>query len=89
MDELIKRIADLKQKMEQTLSPLSTEIDAIISSHERSIPRIESLLDILLDFGQLGVGKTEFERLNQYYAKINPAFAQEYTKLYYENNGEQ
>ena len=88
MDRLVKRIADLKQKMEQTLSPLNAEIDALIRSHEQSVHRIESLLDILLDFGQLGVGKAEFERLNQYYAKIDPTSAQDYTRLYHENYGE-
>lgn len=86
VDKLVKRIADLKQKMEQALPLLSKEIDTIISDHEQSTQRIEAILDNLLDFGQLGVGRTEFERLNQYYSTVNPTYARDYTRLYQENN---
>jgi len=65
---------------------ISKEIDLIIESNDRSMPRIERLLDTLLNFGQMGLGKADFIRLNSYHATFNQEYAHEYSTIYQEMN---
>ena len=47
---------------------LSSDVDSIIRSKERSVSRIEAMLDTLLGIIPWGFGEQEFRKLNGYYA---------------------
>ena len=68
----------IKKEAESTLPQINKEIDSIIKNEDTSIPRIERLLDFLLDYEYLNVGKTEFDKLLFYYSSFNP----DNTKIY-------
>lgn len=82
LDEIIKIIGEKKQEMEAVLPQISSEITAIISEKERDIKNIESILDILLGYIQVGVGEAEFRRLNSYYSSFNADNAKFYADAY-------
>ena len=72
--------------MEENLPYINDEIRAVIKSRNQRVDSIEELLDILLNYGQLGVGEPEFKKLNSYYASFNPSNAKFYTDSYKELN---
>ena len=74
----------LKAQMEKNLPFIISEIDSIIINKDKSVKRIETLLDILLDYSQMDFGKKEFNRLNSYYASFNKENAEAYKQFYKE-----
>ncbi|MBU2638417.1 MAG: hypothetical protein KJ955_05570 [Nanoarchaeota archaeon] len=72
----------LKKDMEAVLPQIQANITAIISENNKDIKKIENLLDILLNYGQMGVGEAEFRRLNTYYASFNAENAKFYSDAY-------
>ena len=84
MKDLIAIIQKIEKAMAVQLPTLQREVDAIITDKITDISIIERTLDLLLDYGQLGIGEEEFRRLNGYYATVHPEYAQEYTKFYAE-----
>jgi len=86
LDEIVARIKDLKKQMENELPYLRQEVSDILKSKSRAVDRIEKTLDILLNYGQMGVGEKEFKRLNSYYASFNPKNAKFYANYYKEMN---
>ena len=88
MDDLIKAITQLKQKMGAHIPVIRRDIDHIITAKMTDELTIERTLDTLLDYGQLGLGQEEFRRLNGYYATIRPEYAERYNEFYAEMNTE-
>ena len=83
-DDIKERIDAIKTEMEQNLPLIDKEIDNIQKYHDQSTEKIEYLLDILLDHMQMGVGESEFKRLNAYYQTFNPENAKIYDRVYKE-----
>jgi hypothetical protein len=86
LDEIVSMIKSIKKQMEENLPWINLEIRAMIERRNQRVDSIEELLDILLNFGQLGVGEPEFKKLNCYYASFNPANAKFYADHYKEQN---
>ncbi|MDP3989963.1 MAG: hypothetical protein Q8Q01_02035 [archaeon] len=86
LDEIVRMAKIIKKRMEKNIPYINDEIRAVIENRNQGVHRIEELLDILLDYGQLGVGKPEFNKLNSYYASFNPANAKVYANYYKELN---
>jgi hypothetical protein len=86
LDEIVARIKGLKKQMENELPYLRQEVSDILKSKSRAVNRIEKTLDVLLNYGQMGVGEREFKRLNSYYASFNPENAKLYAGYYEEMN---
>lgn len=84
IEDIIGITGKLKEQMESNLPFINSEIDQIIRNKETSMPRIEQLLDTLLDYMHLGVGEPEFKRLNTYYASFNQENAGAYDGFYQE-----
>lgn len=82
LDDIIALITKIHQKVEASLPALQNQIDEIIQKQEKDPQKIEPILDILLDYGQLGVGEAEFKQLNKYYASFNIKNAQFYEQNY-------
>lgn len=82
LESIIRFTDKLKKGMEAVLPQISTEITAIIAENSRDIKKIEQILDILLDYRQMGVGEKEFRRLNGYYALFNADNARFYADAY-------
>ncbi|MCX6710972.1 MAG: hypothetical protein NTZ02_02680 [Candidatus Woesearchaeota archaeon] len=81
----IKEISkQISKQMESNIPSIDSEIDAIIRNKERSVKKIEGLLDTLLDYMNLGVGETEFKKLNAYYESFNKENADVYDGFYQE-----
>lgn len=85
-DDIVELVGSLlepiKANARQHLSLLQKDIDEIILQKRKAAPPIERILDTLLDYSQLGIGKEEFLRLNAYYATFKPNNAQSYKKYY-------
>lgn len=83
IEAIIKFITEtLKKRMEENLPVINLEIDEIILSGDKSVKKIEQILDMLLDYMNLNVGEEEFKRLNNYYSSFNKKNAEEYEKIY-------
>lgn len=63
---------------------LEDEIDIIIRNQDKSLQRIERVLDTLLSCLYMGIGEVQFNRLNSYYATFNKKNAGKYAKFYHE-----
>lgn len=74
--------------MESNLPFINSEIDDIITNKDKSVERIECLLDTLLGYAAFGMGNDEFKRLNAYYSSFNPKNAGAYDNFYNEANKE-
>ncbi len=88
LKKIVQAYVSIRNQMHSLLPDISEEITSIIESNDTSVLRIEELLDTLLNFGQMGVGESEFVRLNSYYALFNREYAGEYSKTYREMNEE-
>ena len=86
LDEIVVRLKSLKKLMEKELPYLQHEVKDILKSKSRAVDRIEKTLDVLLNYGQLGVGEDEFKRLNSHYASFNPENAKFYADSYKDMN---
>jgi hypothetical protein len=86
LDEIVRMTKNVKKQMEENLPYINDEIHAVIKSRNHGVHRIEELLDILLNYGQLRVGEAEFKKLNSYYASFNPVNAKFYADYYKEMN---
>jgi hypothetical protein len=84
IDDIVNTVSGIKRKMESALPAINSEIDVLIKADERSQRKIERILDILIDYAQLGVGKSEFEKLNSYYSLFNEENAGIYKRFYQE-----
>lgn len=89
IENIVKGIAKstkrLQKMMQSNLPAINSEINDIIKNKSRDIKRIENILDTLSDYAYLNVGKSEFSRLNAYYASFNKKnskwYASSYTEL--------
>ncbi|MBU1198897.1 MAG: hypothetical protein KKF46_05700 [Nanoarchaeota archaeon] len=86
LDEILRRVKGIKKQMEENLPYINDEIQALIKNKNQTVDRIEEILDILLNYGQLRVGEAEFKKLNTYYSSFNPTNAKFYTNSYKEMN---
>ncbi|MEA3379176.1 MAG: hypothetical protein U9Q69_06110 [Nanoarchaeota archaeon] len=84
IDDIIQMTQKLRDIMKSNVPLLEHEINSIINNQERSPKRIEWILDTLLDYLYMGVGKEQFKRLNSYYKSICLEFSAEYDKFYHE-----
>jgi len=80
--EIIQTCENVRRQMNMVLPDISREVTSIIESGNKSKCRIEKLLDMLLDFGQMGIGESDFIRLNSYYMSFDRKCPSEYAKLY-------
>jgi hypothetical protein len=60
----------LREFATHQLPTLEKEINAVIARKETSLPIIESLLKLSSMLTQVGVGKTAYEQLCQYYVTV-------------------
>ena len=81
-----RAIADMQKNSGQRLAVLEAEVDFLIKNKVRGTNRIEYQLDILLDYSFLDEGKRIFDKLIDYYKTVNPAYAQDYIKIFEEYN---
>ncbi len=70
---------------EGNMPQISEAINCIIESESRDAKQIEELLDILLNYGFLGVGKSEYYRLNEYYRTFDEEAYNDWKHLYEED----
>jgi len=84
--DIVDLVRGLQKRMETNLPIISSEISDIIVREDRSAQRIERLLDTLLDYGQMNIGKEEFLRLNGYYSTVNRENSSSYDRFYKEMN---
>jgi len=84
IDDIARMTGIIRKQMESNLPLITSEIDTIIVKNDRTIKRIEHLLDTLLDYMQLEVGESEFKKLNKYYESFNKKNADVYTGFYQE-----
>ncbi|MBU0666579.1 MAG: hypothetical protein ABIC91_02300 [Nanoarchaeota archaeon] len=79
----IKKVSEsLRTEMKRNLKTIDSEIEIIINAEEKNINYIEKILDILLDYAHLSVGKKQFNKLTDYYATFNKENAGFYKKEY-------
>ena len=83
-DNLIRMIKNVRKKMESNIPLLNDEINSIIADRDRSAQRTERILDTLLDYLGMGIGESQFLRLNSYYRTFNRENADEYARFYNE-----
>lgn len=86
LKHIVDSLKHLQDHMKANLPNLSSEISDIIAREDKSVQRIERLLDTLMDYGQMNIGKNEFERLNGYYSRINKENSLSYERFYKEIN---
>ncbi len=84
LDDILNLIKKTREDMLRTIPTIDTEIDNIIQNKIHSQHHIEQLLDVLLDYGFLGLGKEQFMKLNSYYATFNKKYSDKYFKFYKE-----
>jgi len=84
MKNLLKQIGQILGEVDKNLDVLDREIDYIIKNEIRDIRRIESLLDIILDYVLWDKGKIQFEKLNNYYSTFREEFSADYRRVYHE-----
>ena len=78
-----KMIEECKKQTTPRIKYLSTEINKIIKNKEKNSKGIEQILDCLLDSAIfLGLGKSEFQKLNKYYESVNKKSADFYWDSY-------
>lgn len=77
-------IENLRKHIESNLPLLNDEIELIIKKKDKSIPKIEQLLDTLLGYVHVGMGQAQFKRLNSYYASFCKRNANAYGRFYQE-----
>jgi len=88
MNEIIESLNRIKTKAEGYMPLITSDIDMIIESGSKDIKRIENLLDILLNYGFMGVGKDEFDRLNNYYKTFDEEAYDDWKRIYEEFLGD-
>ncbi len=80
--DLIQRIEKCKEDAQNSLPPLRLLIENIIVQRSQNIIEIEHTLDTLMDYALLGLGESEFRRLNSYYESVNKNNADFYRRSY-------
>lgn len=80
--ELFEKVGQMRENALQNLPKLRTYIDVFISKKFTDEKEIETVLDILLDYAMLDLGKDEFKRLNIYYGNVNKENAEFYWRHY-------
>jgi hypothetical protein len=84
IEDIIEMTHLLRCRMKGMLPFFDDEIDDIIVNHEESPKIIEPLLDSLLDYAYMGIGESQFKRLNSYYKTFNEEYSNDYARFYYE-----
>jgi len=88
MDELTKQIANaigqLQAQFQAHLPMLETAVNNLILSATQDIKEIEQLIDVLLDYQYLGIGKVLFFKMLDYYKTIDAVAVAEYLEIYEE-----
>ncbi len=82
--DITKNVTEIQTQMNNLLPGIASDITTIISEQTTSRFEIETILGVLLNFGYMGVGESEFKRLNSYYATFNKNSAEQYKRLYEE-----
>ena len=83
---IVEKIKKVQQLMSPRIPTISAEITDIITTKNKDPKKIESLLDQLLNYSMMGIGRREFRKLNSYYKKVDPEAAEFYQKAYHEND---
>jgi len=84
IEDILRITEGIRKQIESNIPLVNDELNRIIESRDTSTKRIEQLLDILLDYMYLGIGKPQFKRLNSYYALFNKKNADVYDRFYQE-----
>lgn len=84
VSDLRKLLDPLRKEIEKIMPSIRNQIDCIIKNKINSVDMIEETLDALLSYLDMGYGKKEFKKLNNYYYNINKENSKEYDKMYYE-----
>ncbi len=85
LKDLKTRIDYLRKATSDLMPGIRKDIDYIKKNHVTSEKEIETLLDTILNFIELGYGEKEFKDLNKYYSTINKEHAEDYTEIYNED----
>ncbi|HLD40385.1 MAG TPA: hypothetical protein VJB13_04555 [Candidatus Nanoarchaeia archaeon] len=80
--EFIQLIEQLQKKAQKNMPALKVLVGTILEKKVTDKIEIEHTLDTLLDYTMLGLGKEEFERLNDYYGSVNKDHANFYWRHY-------
>lgn len=81
-DGLTMRIIDLRRQARASLPELRAEISDIIENKIVDEGRIGRTIDLILGLYEMGIGKKEFLRLNEYFKTIDPESAEFYRRSY-------
>jgi hypothetical protein len=86
MEPDIKHIINLTEivceRIKEMMPIIRKEINSIIINKNDSIKDIERIFDDLLNYINLGYGKDEFEKLNNYYATVHKENSEIYAGFY-------
>ena len=82
--KLIETIQRLKNMAEDALPSIQDNIDSIIERKEQDPNIVQRELDYILNLVQIGIGDSEFKRLNDYLRTIDFKGANYYDKEYQE-----
>jgi hypothetical protein len=79
---LIKLIEKTRDTIKSVMPTIREEIQSIITNRETDQHRIETTLDMLLDYLYWGFAQKEFNELNSYYSTIDKEGAADYQRFY-------
>ena len=88
-DHLVSRIKQLKNLAETSFPAVQRDVDQIIEDEITSTKIIERLLDDLMSYMHWGLGEQDFNKLNQYYSKINRENSGYYSQFFKEMFGDE
>ena len=84
IDDILIMNGIIRKQIESILPLINLEIYIIIKQNDRTVTKIEGILDALLNYMHLGMGEPEFKKLNEYYRSFNKENADIYNEFYQE-----
>ena len=91
-ESLVQKIGDqilhIRSLMEAQLPFLEGEVNRFITQQSRSTNDIEHILDTLLDYRRMDLGKDLFIRLLEYYKTVDAEAAADYWRFFEEIDAE-
>lgn len=91
-ESLVQKIGDqilhIRSLMEAQLPFLEEEVNRFITQQSRSTNDIEHILDTLLDYRRMDLGKDLFIRLLEYYKTVDAEAATDYWRFFEEIDAE-
>lgn len=81
MKDIIQSLKNVHALAEAQLPTIQNRINTIIKSKSRDSKEIEDLLDILLNYQFMGIGKAEFKTLNSYYGTFDKQASKDWLRI--------